>query len=237
MADRIAIVAVWFEKSLQIGRLKPGEAASPKALREALACYLTGLVFSRAVFVLVYFASTGQKFEIGDAIGIPLALLVQLVDAALFVLLLHLCLLLVGRRLRLRHVATVCCYALGGQLPFIAVFTAYFRYSAIQLALNRQDPSLPYLGAAITSALEQRQDSSIRILVLVCLCLAVATILFYSAHIVRLLSGLGAAKSTARTWMAYIAGFCVNGLAMIYYFNPAMWLLIIRLGGSRGSTQ
>ncbi len=119
----------------------------------------------------------------------------------------------------------------------LAVSMAYFRYSAIQLALSRQDPSLPYLGAVITSALEERQDPSIRILVLLCLCLAVGTILFYSVHVVRLLSGLGAAKGTARMWMAYIASFWANGFALIYYFNPAMWLLIIRLGGSHGQTQ
>jgi len=235
MSDPITLAVAWFDKSLQIHKLCPSDIRPSGALREAFGCYAVGLVFYDALFALVFFLQTGLKVDVGELVSIQLPAMVQLIDAWVFVAILSGCLRLTKCAVRLQELATVCGYSLGGLLPFVAVATARFHYSAIHSALAFQDPSLPYLSSSVSAALLAPKDASILIGVLLSVAFAIGAPLYYSWHIVRLLWRLNPRRPVIRVASGYVLAFVLHFLLVFYLLTPIMWLLIIRFGGSHAA--
>lgn len=237
MSDNINTVELWFDKGLQINKLQPGSASARNALAEAFKCYAVGLSVFTCVMGLVFFLRTETKPDAAEIGGLSVFCLLQIVNTACFVVLLTLCLRLLRVLLPLRHVATVCCYALSGLLPIVSITTAYFYYSAMQLAILQGDPGLPYLTAAIYSELLQPEVLSVRIAVWLLLCLAVAGVIFYCSHIIRLLSRLGDRASPLRVGISFIIAWFLHILIVRDLLRLVFWLLIIKLANSHAPAQ
>jgi hypothetical protein len=236
MSDYINVMVVWFDKGLQFYRLQPRGATSRNALAEAFKCYFAGLIVFACVMCLVLFLRTETKPDATEFGGLSVFCLLQIVNTACFVFLLTLCLKLLGVRLPLRQVTIVCCYAFGGLLPIVSITTAYFYYSAMRLAILQGNPGLPYLTAAIYSELLQPEVLSVRILVGLLLCLAVAAVIFYGAHIIRLLSRLGDRASPVRVGISLTVAWFLQFLVS-YFLRFVFWLLIIKLANPHAATQ
>jgi hypothetical protein len=233
MADDSSKLVTWFEKGLLFHKLKPDDIATGNALADSFTCYQVGLIFFAAVVSLVFLLRAHVKLEAGEFIGLPIIVLLPVVNAAFFTLMFFALLRLLRVHVSVREVTTVCCFALGGLMPFLSVAAGYFLYTAIQLALSHKDPGLPYLRAAVYQLLVSGQSvASVKGTMWAIMMAQVALTIFYLAGIVKLTSKIAEQRGFRYVAIGLIVAWFADVFAVRMCFSFVFWKLIIQAGAA-----
>lgn len=225
MSQIVNGAVAWFEKGLQIGKLKPAALRAKKALDEAFQCYGAGLFVMFVVMNLVFFLRTGQYLNKGEVESLSVVSFVsflQIVNTACLIALFVVFLRLLRVDASLRVVTIVCCCALGGMFPLYSLPIGYFLYSAIQLAVQHRDIWGKYLFAAVWQGIAVQHDLRGRIVASLFLCILVASVLFYCAQIVRLVSAMGSPSHRFRVTCSLVLAWLLDTLVVAYGISPLL---------------
>jgi len=222
--------AIWFRRSLLFHKLEPRYVTSNEALGDGFKSFAVGLSFFVAVLAVIVFIRTNSKLDIGQFAELSgLFCVIPLINLALLSGFLFCLLKILRVGPNFESVVVLCCFALGGLLPFVSVGMGLFLDRAVQLALEHGDPSLPYLKAAVYQVLfEDEQVWSVKAIVWFGVSISLLAIGCYISRLIVLLSKVSRHGSRALVALATICAWLIDGLVVTKALDLVFWRIIIQ---------
>lgn len=209
-------------------KLEVRDITSPEALRDSFRTFVVGTGFFLAVIAIIVLIRTNSKVEFGQVAEFSIFCVVPIVNIAILSALVFGFLQVLRAGTKLESVVVLCCSALGGMLPFVAVGMGPFLNQAVQLAIDHGDPSLPYLKAAIYQVLfEEEQAWPVKAIGYVGVSMSLLAIGLYAYWMVVLLSKVSKRGGRARTALATVCAWLLDGLLVAKVLGWVFWGLII----------
>jgi hypothetical protein len=220
---------IWFRRSLLFHKLEPRYITSDEALGDGFKSFVVGLGFFLAILAIIVFIHTNSKLDTGQFAELSGFCVIPILNVAVLSGLLFGFLQLLGVGANPESVVVLCCFALGGLLPFVSVGMGLFLDRAVQLALEHGDPSLPYLKAAVYQVLfEDEQVWSVKAIVWFGVSISLLAIGCYISRLIVLLSKVSRHGSRALVALATICAWLIDGLVVTKALDLVFWRIIIQ---------
>jgi hypothetical protein len=222
-------LVIWFRRSLLFRELEVKDIRSPQALGEAFWSFGVGLTFYFTVLAVIGFTRANLRIEFGQVAEFSMFCVVPAVSVACLSFVIFALLWVLRAGPKLESVVVVTCFALGGMFPFVTLGMWPFLGEAVRLALEHQDPSLPYTKAAVYSLLfETEVASPVRFIACLGILVSLVAIGFYLYWMAVLLSKVSQRGGRIRAGFAVICAWFVDCFLVSKVWGLVFWSLIIQ---------